>query len=63
MKHIGNEVYVTKEELESEMVNYLMEDDDLKKDAMLSLMVGAIMFSFIKFVFKEGKKNEIMFRS
>ena len=45
------------------MVNYLMEDDDLKKDAMLSLMVGAIMFSFIKFVFKEGKKNEIMFRS
>ena len=57
MKHIGNEAYVTKEELKDEMVKYVTKDEDLKKDAMLSLMAGAVVFGFINFVFKEGEEE------
>lgn len=57
MKHIGNEAYVTKEELKHEMVKYITEDEDIKKDSMLSLMAGALVFGFINFVFKEGEEE------
>lgn len=57
MKHIENEAYVTKEELKHEMVKYITEDEDIKKDSMLSLMAGAVVFGFINFVFKEGEEE------
>lgn len=57
MKHIGNEAFVTKEELKHEMTKYIVEDEDLKKDTILALIAGAVVLGFINFVFKEGEEE------
>ena len=57
MKHIGNEAFISKEELKTETIHYITEDEDIKKDTRLSLMAGGIIFGFINFVFKEGEEE------
>ena len=60
MREIGNEVFISKEELKHELITFLKEGEmfnDNKSDPLMSLMTGAIVLDFIKFVFKEGEEE------
>lgn len=60
MRKIGNEVFISEEELKHECITFLKEGKMFngdKIDLLMPLMAGVIVLDFIKFVFKEGEEE------
>lgn len=58
MKEIDGKIYMSEEDLKEQISPFLVQDELTSKNFKLSLITGADIFAFIKFVFKKGDEDE-----